>query len=129
MTELFDKFRETAVREIVPAIEVAKPNRCNEQLAGKLYEFLSDMLVTDLGDVGNEPDRATLIEDVVTTFDHDLSDYLMLGDYSVRVNIIENGQDPVFKLESFYKKHRLTDCNLSKSSAQLMRFKRKLACA
>lgn len=122
--DLVMKYREQAIRDLVPGISAAKPFCPNRDLSQSLYSYMIDILTVGLE---SECDRGSLVEDVVASFDHDLAERLDMKGYQIDCRIQENATDsgdPMFGLTVSYKRKPLADCKLSTSIATLMKIKR-----
>lgn len=116
------KLREDAIRSLVPYIETAKPYQANDDLANQFYEFVMNAAASK--EVPDANDRIMVVDDVMSYFDHDLSDYLMLGQYRIDHQVVENGEDPSIDIQVYCDDIKLMDLRMSLSTAALMARKR-----
>lgn len=126
LEDLVDKFRDTAIRDLVPYLEVSKPLLRNSNLALKFYDYMLELINVPVKDLN---DRVHLVEEVLTTFDHDLSDYLLLAQYQVTCKVVENRDDPIFAVSILYEGTMICEYRISFTTAKLMARKRELELA
>ena len=120
LNDFSQELRARAIRELADDIEEAAPAQGVAKLSSSLYSLMLQTL--DMTD--DELELLDGIENAMAEFDHDLSDYLMLADYSVHANIEDQGR-PVIVVEIRYKNVPLTTFRTDIPTLKLMAWKRK----
>lgn len=120
LNDFSQELRARAIRELAGDIEEAAPAQGVAKLSSSLYSLMLQTL--DMTD--DELELLDGIENAMAEFDHDLSDYLMLADYSVHANIEDQGR-PVIVVEIRYKNVPLTTFRTDIPTLKLMAWKRK----
>lgn len=119
-------YHEKALTTIVPPLVESYPQMVNTELSGKLYDFLLSVMNVDVDDLN---DRASVVEDVFSAIDHDLSGNAALNQYGISCDVLEHGQDPVIKVVCKLSNEQVCNMQLSFSAAKLMARKRQLELA
>ncbi len=117
---LVERYRERAVRDLTHLIEATRLHEFNTNLANEFFIFMLDMMTEEV----DIEDRVALVEDVMSTYDHDLSDYLLLADYHVHTEVVEDPTDPIINATLQYKGKDVFRIKLSFAEARLMACKR-----
>ena len=129
LNDFSQELRARAISELAGDIEEAAPAQGVAKLSSSLYSLMLQTL--DMTD--DELELLDGIENAMAEFDHDLSDYLMLADYSVldldvirrnAANIEDQGR-PVIVVEIRYKNVPLTTFRTDIPTLKLMTWKRK----
>ena len=120
LNDFSQELRARAISELAGDIEEAAPAQGVAKLSSSLYSLMLQTL--DMTD--DELELLDGIENAMAEFDHDLSDYLMLADYSVHANIEDQGR-PVIVVEIRYKNVPLTTFRTDIPTLKLMTWKRK----
>lgn len=120
-TDILSIYRDRAIREITSDLERVGPHEFSSKLANSFFIYLIDLMSEEVDDPN---ELAMLVEDSLTTYDHDLSDFLLLTDYQISTQIVENLNDPIVKVDLTVQGANIFSFSGSFSDARLLKLKR-----